>query len=105
MAPIVASVAATFRAVKMNGRALGIRTLRSVVASDAAVERINSSAAGSTSVRPRTVLIITGKKTSNAAMAILDSGLARPNQLFMTGANAMIGIELIATANGSMDSR
>src|SRR6266545_1364060 len=105
MAPIVASVAATLSAVKMNGSAVGMRNLRNTVKSDAAVERISSSAAGSTELSPRTVLIITGKKTSSAAIIDLDSGLARPNQLFMIGAKAMIGMELRAIAKGSSDSR
>ena len=37
---------------------------------------------------------MTGKKTSTAAIIILDSGLSTPNQLFMIGAKAMIGIAL-----------
>ena len=41
-------------------------------------------------------LTITGKNTSSAAIIILESGLRVPNQLFMIGAKAMIGIALAA---------
>ena len=46
------------------------------------------------------MLIITGKKQSTAAIAIFENGFKRPNQSFMIGAKAMIGIALAATANG-----
>ena len=104
-APMVARVVATLSAVKMNGSALGQRTARNVCVSDAASERMSSSAAGSTWSRPRAVLIITGKKQSIAATMAFESWLSRPNQLLMSGAKAMIGIELTAIANGSTDSR
>jgi len=45
-------------------------------------------------------LIRTGKKQSTAAIAIFEKMFSRPNQLFMIGAKAMIGIALAATANG-----
>ena len=48
---------------------------------------------------------MTGKKQSIAATMALDSWLSSPNQLFTSGANAMIGIELTMIANGSTDSR
>ena len=44
------------------------------------------------------MLIITGKKQSTAAIAIFENGFSKPNQLFMIGANAMIGIAFAATA-------
>ena len=40
--------------------------------------------------------MITGKNTSTADIIILDSGLSTPNQLFMSGAKAMIGTALAA---------
>ena len=65
---------------------------------------MNSSAWASTWVSPRSVLISTGKNTITATMLILASGLVMPNQLFMIGASAIIGVELIATANGIIPS-
>ena len=44
------------------------------------------------------MLIITGKNTSTAAMAILGIGLTRLNQLLKIGANAMIGMAFAAMA-------
>src|SRR4029079_16139621 len=43
---------------------------------------------------------MTGKKTRTAAISAFDSGLSRPNQLFRSGANAMIGTAFAATASG-----
>ena len=99
------SVVPTLRAVKKYGRALGIADLRRIVHSDAAYERISSSAAGSTWVSPRVTLTTTGKNTSTATIIILDSGLSTPNQLFMSGAKAMIGTALAPTASGRSSSR
>ena len=105
IAPMRLSVAANRSAVKKNGSAFGIRTLRRTVHSVAAYDRISSSAAGSTWTRPRVTLAITGKKTRIAAIIIFDSGLRTPNQLFISGAKAMIGIALAATASGSSAAR
>ena len=66
----------------------------------AAYERISSIDRGLTDVRPRSVFTITGKKQRTAAIAIFEKGFSSPNQLFVIGANAMIGIALAATANG-----
>ncbi len=45
------------------------------------------------------MLTITGKKQSTAAIAIFEkSWLSTPNQLFVIGAKAMIGIALAAIA-------
>ena len=76
-----------------------------IVVSDAAYERISSSADGWTWERPRVTLIITGKNTSSAAIIIFDSGLSTPNQLLKIGAMAMIGIAFAAIAIGSTESR
>ena len=76
----------------MYGSAFGIRTRRNNVTRPAAYERISSIDEGWTDVSPRSVLIITGKKQSTAAIAIFENGLSGPNQLFMIGAKAMIGI-------------
>src|SRR5688500_12298634 len=105
MAPMRLSVVATFSAVRKNGSAFGSRTLRRIVQSEAAYERISSSADGSTWVRPRVTLIMIGKKTSSAAIIIFESGLVTPNQALKIGAMAMIGMALAATANGSTASR
>jgi hypothetical protein len=86
--------------VKKYGSAAGARTLRKVCASLAAYDRIISSAAGSALISPRTVLIITGKKTSTATIIIFETGLVTPNQLFMIGAKATIGIAFAAMAKG-----
>ena len=99
------SVVATFSAVKKYGSALGMRSTRRIVPSDAAYERISSSAAGSTWVSPRVTLTTTGKNTSTATIIIFDSGLRTPNQLFMSGAKAMIGTALAPMASGSSNSR
>ena len=50
-------------------------------------------------------LIITGKKTSSAAIIILLTGLRTPNQLLRIGAMAMIGTALLAMATGRRTSR
>ena len=42
----------------------------------------------------------TGKKQSAAAITIFESGLRSPNQLFVIGAKAMIGIALAAIMYG-----
>src|SRR5439155_13147513 len=94
------SVVATFIAVKKYGRAFGTRSLRKIVQSLAAYDRMSSTAAGSTSTRPRTTLAMTGKNTRIAAIRALDNGLTRPNQLFSSGAKAMIGTAFAATASG-----
>ena len=46
------------------------------------------------------MLTIVGKKHSTAAIAIFETGLRSPNQLFVIGANAMIGTAFAAIANG-----
>src|ERR671915_2537973 len=100
MAPIIASTVATFKAVKMYGSAVGKRTRRKISSSPAAYERMSSIWLGRTDVSPRSVFTNTGKKTSTAAIAIFEAGLSVPNQLFVIGAKAMIGIALAAIANG-----
>ena len=50
-------------------------------------------------------LIMTGKKTSSAAIIIFERGLRTPNQLLRMGAMAMIGTALLAIATGSSTSR
>ena len=71
--------------------------------SPAAYERMSSRAAGSTWVRPRTVLTMTGKKTMRAEIVIRGSTLSEPNQLIVIGANARIGIELAPIADRDED--
>ena len=101
IAPMSDSVALTFTAVKMYGSAFGTRTLAKTARSLAAYERMSSSEVWSTSVSPRSVLIMMGKNTSTATTIIFESGFRMPNQLFMIGANAMIGTEFAAIAIGS----
>ena len=84
----------------MNGSDVGIRTCRKTSTFPAAYERISSIARGLTDVSPRSVFTITGKKQRTAAIAIFEKGFRSPNQLFVIGANAMIGTALAATANG-----
>src|SRR5712691_4204705 len=98
IAPIIDRTVATFKPVNMCGSAFGIRTRLKRESRPAAYDCISSIDDGWTEVRPRNVLIITGKKQSTAAIAIFENGLSKPNQLFMIGANAMIGIALAATA-------
>src|SRR6266545_7672728 len=87
-------------AVNQYGRALGIRTLRSVAVSLAAYDAMSSRAAGSTWVSPRIVLTITGKKTIAATMITRGSALWGPNQLIVIGAKAMIGTVEAAMRTG-----
>jgi len=91
IAPMSDRVALTLKAVKMYGSAFGTRTLAKIAISLAAYERMSSSDAGSTRVRPRSVLIMIGKNTRIATTIIFESGFRIPNQLFMIGAKAMIG--------------
>src|SRR5690606_32452157 len=81
-----------------------MRSARRILNGDAAYEFISSSWRGSISVRPRTVLIIAGKNTIMATIAIFDAGLVMPNQLFIIGAKAIIGTELAAIAKGIIAS-
>src|SRR3954465_1571384 len=103
-APMTLSVVAIRSAVKMYGRAFGIRRRRSTVRSGAAYEANSSRADGSTFVSPRTVLIIIGKNVMTATIVIRDAGLSELNQVFAIGAKAMIGIEFAAIATGTSDS-
>ena len=105
IAPIRLSVEASFSAVKKYGSEFGTRTLRRMVPSLAAYERMSSSELGSTPDRPRVMLAMTGKNDRTAAIIILDSGLSEPNQALNSGANAMIGIAPAATATGSITER
>src|SRR5688572_25182306 len=61
---------------------------------------MSSRASGRTDVRQRSVLTRTGKKQSTPAMATFDHGLSVPNQAFVIGAKAMIGIALAAIRYG-----
>ena len=104
-APMTLSVVAIRSAVNQYGRAFGTRSLPSICESPAAYDDISSSAAGSTLVRPRTVLTITGKKHISATIVIRGRRLSGPNQLSVIGAKAMIGIVLAPIATGSRTSR
>ena len=58
-----------------------------------------------TSTSPRVVLIMMGKKTSNADIIIIESGFKVPNQLMRIGAAATSGMVLMPMATGSSTSR
>src|SRR5690242_14902334 len=98
IAPIILRLVAIFSPLKIYGKAMGKRTLRKMSISRAASDRMSSSDAGSAEVRPRTVLIIAGKKTSSATIAIFEAGAPLLNHALVIGAKAMIGIELTAMA-------
>ena len=80
----------------MWGNALGNRTRRKMSSSDAAYDRISSTASALTETSPRSVFTSTGKKHRIPAIAIFECGFSTPNQAFVIGANAMIGIALSA---------
>ena len=103
IAPIVASVAPPQRR-EDEGQRVRDAELAEDVSSDAATSA-STRARRVDGVRPRTVLIITGKNTSTAAIIAFESGLSSPNQLLKIGAKAMIGTEFVATANGISESR
>src|SRR3954451_4315236 len=73
IAPIIERTVATFKPVNRCGSAFGIRTCRKSLARPAAYDRISSTEEGWTEVRPRSVLIITGKKHRRAAIAIFEN--------------------------------
>src|SRR5438445_6208414 len=98
-------VVAMRSAVNQYGRAFGTRSLPRVWDSLAAYDESSSRAAGSTFVRPRTVLIITGKKTITATIVRRGRMLSGPNQFRVIGAKAMIGMALAPTATGIRSSR
>src|SRR3954447_1251964 len=96
----MARTVATFNAAKTNGRAVGTRTRRKIASSPAAYDRISSTCAGRTDVRPRRVLTNTGKKQRTAAVAIRGDIERGSNQALKIGENAMIGIAFAAIATG-----
>src|SRR5215207_7643406 len=96
MAPIIARTVATFKAENRYGSEFGMRTRRKISTSPAAYDRISSICAGRTEVSPRSMFTSTGKKQRTAAIAIFDHGESSPNQLFVIGAKAMIGIAFAA---------
>src|SRR5258708_7227050 len=98
-------VVAIRSAVNQYGRAFGTRSFPRVWVSVAAYDESSSRAAGSTFVSPRTVLIITGKKTITATIVSRGRMLSGPNQFRVIGAKAIIGIELAPIATGISSSR
>src|SRR5947209_7931936 len=96
----MASTHATFSAAKTNGSEFGIRTRRNSSRCPAAYERMSSIDSGRTDVSPRSELTSTGKKQRTAVMVIFDHGLSVPNQAFVIGAKAMIGIAFAAIMYG-----
>src|SRR6187402_2661298 len=105
MAPIIARTVATFRPEKTYGSDVGSRTRRKTVRSLAAYERISSSEDAGTEVSPFIVFTSMGKKQRIAAIAIFEDMPVTPNQLFVIGANAMIGIAPAAIAYGMTAAR
>ena len=69
IAPTTQSELTSFRAVKKNGSAEGMRTRRMIVQGFDASDFISSIWFGSTFVRPLAVLMNTGKNTSSTTTA------------------------------------
>ena len=108
IAPTTLAVAATFSAEKTYGSEAGNFSFQSVAQRDAAYERISSSARGSRASRPRSVLIVTGKKVRYAAITatgIQTGSPLPPSQITTIGAIARIGIVCDATTYGRRPRR
>ncbi len=92
---------ADLEAVKKNGSAAGTRTFRNTAIS---TRRRRSASARARTARPGQAAhgVDHDRKEDERRRrsSSCESGLVTPNQLFMIGAKAMIGIALAATANG-----
>jgi hypothetical protein len=103
IAPTTQAVAEILKAVNRYGREAGSRSFQRIWSVLEAYERVSSSARGSTDVRPRRVLIATGKNVRNAAMIETENQSGKPlppNQMTTIGATARIGIVWEATMYG-----
>src|SRR5919109_2208030 len=91
IAPTTLAVADTLSAAKRNGSEAGTRSFQRIVRRLAAYERISSSARGSADWRPRSALMVTGKKVRYAAITATENqaGTFRlPSQTTTIGAIA-----------------
>src|SRR6266545_6062822 len=103
IAPTTLAVAEIFSAAKRYGSDAGTRTFQRTASRPAAYERISSSALGSAELRPRSVLIVTGKNVRYAAITATENQLGRPrppSQTTTIGATARIGTVCEATMYG-----
>src|SRR6476469_8114001 len=100
IAPTTLAVALIFSALNRYGSDDGTRRRHSTCHGDAAYERISSCARGSIACRPRSVLIVTGKKVRYAAITATDCQPAFSHTTTI-GATARIGIVCDATMYGS----
>src|SRR4051812_14560725 len=100
IAPTTLAVALIFNALKRYGSDDGTRRRHSTCHGDAAYDRISSCARGSIACRPRSVLIVTGKKVRYAAITATDCQPAFSHTTTI-GATARIGIVCDATMYGS----
>src|ERR1700741_2871310 len=87
-------------AVNTNGALFGTRSFQKTCHSLAAQLRMSSTLRGSTLVSPWRVPMKVGKKVMRTALAIFEPGPI-PNQMIVSGASAMIGIDAEAMAEGT----
>ena len=78
IAPTIASGAAIRSPEKRNGSEAGTRSFHSVRHRPAPYDRIRSTARGSADWRPRSMLIVTGKKVRYAASTATDTQSRTP---------------------------
>jgi hypothetical protein len=96
---MIASVIATFKPLKMNGRAVGKRIKTKLCQVLARSERARSSRSGSTASSPAAVAITTGKKLTRNATMIFGS-MPYPSQIRISGAMLTLGIDCATTSSG-----
>ena len=101
IAPIIESTLATFSPVKMNGSEVGIRTRRKIASSPARVRAHQLDRRGSHARSARAACSPSpGRSRARRRSPSSRRGSRSPNQLFVIGAKAMIGIAFAATAKG-----
>src|SRR2546423_670352 len=98
-APTTAIELAILREANRYGAELGMRILVSICQREAERDFIRSMASESTALKPLTALTRTGKKATRADITIFDN-MPLPNQSTSTGAMAIRGVDLSATAYG-----
>src|SRR5262245_65007726 len=103
IAPSTLAVAEILSAVKMNGSAAGTRKRQRMLQELAAYDSISWTARGSGDLRPRRVLIVTGKKVRYAAITATDCQPCtpfEPRPITTIGAIARIGTVCEPTTKG-----
>ena len=98
-APTTASVAETFKPLKMLGSACGRLNLRNICRRDARIDRARSIISGSIDLKPMTVATTTGKNPSKKAEITLGK-MPKPNQTTNSGAIAILGTLCENTSSG-----